>query len=261
MENVATTLLDYILNLLNDPKAMEAFVADREGALTAAGLGGCGDEVDAALTTAGAGSLYYASKVHYDWSDDRDVTFVQKYSDNDGIDDSFNDNIIGSFNTTNTTINDNDFTNNGVFVGGDNEGNIDNDVDFTNVEGDVIEGDVIGGDDNSIETNGGDGAGSGAIVDASGGDGGAGGAGGDSETNQTGLVNVGDVPIGIGVGVLGTGTGTASANDGGGGGAGGAGGNGGTVTFENSDETTTTMPPTTPEEKVDTDTDVDPDSV
>ncbi len=164
MENVATTLLDYILNLLNDPKAMEAFVADREGALTAAGLGGCGDEVDAALTTAGAGSLYYASKVHYDWSDDRDVAFVKTYnSDNDGIDDSFNtianesfnDNIVNSFNTTtNTTINDNDFTNNGVIIDG-NGNTVDNTVrdddttitnvnsNNTTVEGDVVEGDVI----------------------------------------------------------------------------------------------------------------------
>jgi len=45
MTNVATTLLDFILNLLNDPEAMAAYQADREGALTAAGLGGCGDEV------------------------------------------------------------------------------------------------------------------------------------------------------------------------------------------------------------------------
>ncbi len=167
MENVATTLLDFILSLLNDPAAMAAYQADREGALTAAGLGGCGDEVDAALTSAGAGhSLYYAPATfhHSDWSDDRDVVFVKTYnSDDDGIDDSFNtianesfnDNIVNSFNTTtNTTINDNDFTNNGVIIDGD--GNTvdntvsDDDTTITNVnsnnttvEGDVVEGDVI----------------------------------------------------------------------------------------------------------------------
>ena len=167
MTNVATTLLDFILNLLNDPEAMAAYQADREGALTAAGLGGCGDEVDAALTSAGAGhSLYYAPATfhHSDWSDDRDVVFVKTYnSDDDGIDDSFNtianesfnDNIVNSFNTTtNTTINDNDFTNNGVIIDGD--GNTvdntvsDDDTTITNVnsnnttvEGDLVEGDVI----------------------------------------------------------------------------------------------------------------------
>ena len=167
MTNVATTLLDFILNLLNDPEAMAAYQADREGALTAAGLGGCGDEVDAALTSAGAGhSLYYAPAtfLHSDWSDDRDVVFVKTYnSDDDGIDDSFNtianesfnDNIVNSFNTTtNTTINDNDFTNNGVIIDGD--GNTvdntvsDDDTTITNVnsnnttvEGDLVEGDVI----------------------------------------------------------------------------------------------------------------------
>ncbi len=160
MTNVATTLLDFILNLLNDPEAMAAYQADREGALTAAGLGGCGDEVDAALTSAGAGhSLYYAPATfhHSDWSDDRDV-FVTRVSDDDGIDDSFN-RIEDSFNTTtntttNTTINDNDFTNNGVIIDGD--GNTvdntvsDDDTTITNVnsnnttvEGDVVEGDVI----------------------------------------------------------------------------------------------------------------------
>ncbi|MDQ3601455.1 MAG: IniB N-terminal domain-containing protein [Actinomycetota bacterium] len=166
MTNVATTLLDFILNLLNDPEAMAAYQADREGALTAAGLGGCGDEVDAALTSAGAGhSLYYAPATfhHSDWSDDRDVVFVKKYSDDDGIDDSFNtianesfnDNIVNSFNTTtNTTINDNDFTNNGVIIDG-NGNTVDNTVrdddttitnvnsNNTTVEGDVVEGDVI----------------------------------------------------------------------------------------------------------------------
>ena len=230
MTNVATTLLDFILNLLNDPEAMAAYQADREGALTAAGLGGCGDEVDAALTSAGAGhSLYYAPATfhHSDWSDDRDV-FVNRVSDDDGIDDSFN-RIEDSFNTTITNIDDRDnFVNNGVFVGGDNEGEITNDVDSTNVEGNV-EGNVT-----SIETNGGEGAGSGAIVDASGGDGGD---GGDATTNQDGLINVNDVPIGVGLGVGllgdGTGTGTASADDGGDGGAGGDGAEGGDVTFTN----------------------------
>ncbi len=157
MTNVATTLLDFILNLLNDPEAMAAYQADREGALTAAGLGGCGDEVDAALTSAGAGhSLYYAPATfhHSDWSDDRDV-FVTRVSDDDGIDDSFN-RIEDSFNTTvtNTTINDNDFTNNGVIIDG-NGNTVDNTVrdddttitnvnsNNTTVEGDVVEGDVI----------------------------------------------------------------------------------------------------------------------
>ncbi len=167
MENVATTLLEYILDLLNDPKAMEAFVADREGALTAAGLGGCGDEVDAALTTAGAGLSYAPPTFHSSaWSDDRDV-FVKTYnSDDDGIDDSFNtianesfnDNIVNSFNTTtNTTINDNDFTNNGVIIDGDGN-TVDNTVsdddttvtnvnsNNTTVEGDLVEGDVVEGD-------------------------------------------------------------------------------------------------------------------
>ncbi|MCA1674667.1 MAG: IniB N-terminal domain-containing protein, partial [Actinobacteria bacterium] len=99
MENVATTLLDFILNLLDDPEAMAAFVADREGALTAAGLGGCGDEVDAALTTAGGG-LSYASAT-FDWHDhsDSDAVFFNRVSDDDGIDDSFN-RIEDSFNTT-----------------------------------------------------------------------------------------------------------------------------------------------------------------
>ena len=167
MTNVATTLLDFILNLLNDPEAMAAYQADKDGSLSMAGLGGCGDEVDAALTSAGAGhSLYYAPATfhHSDWSDDRDVVFVKTYnSDDDGIDDSFNtianesfnDNIVNSFNTTtNTTINDNDFTNNGVIIDGD--GNTvdntvsDDDTTITNVnsnnttvEGDVVEGDVI----------------------------------------------------------------------------------------------------------------------
>ena len=159
MTNVATTLLDFILNLLNDPEAMAAYQADREGALTAAGLGGCGDEVDTALTTAGAGtSLYYAhapATFHSSgWSDDRDV-FVTRVSDDDGIDDSFN-RIEDSFNTTvtNTTINDNDFTNNGVIIDGNGnrvENTVnDNDTTTTNVnsnnatvEGDVVEGDVI----------------------------------------------------------------------------------------------------------------------
>ncbi len=169
MTNVATTLLDFILNLLNDPEAMAAYQADKDGSLSMAGLGGCGDEVDAALTSAGAGhSLYYAPATfhHSDWSDDRDVVFVKKYSDDDGIDDSFNtianesfnDNIVNSFNTTtNTTINDNDFTNNGVIIDGD--GNTvdntvsDDDTTITNVnsnnttvEGDLVEGDVVEGD-------------------------------------------------------------------------------------------------------------------
>ena len=165
MENVATTMLDFILSLLNDPEAMASYLADRDGTLSMAGLGGCGDEVDAALTSAGAGhSLYYApAKFHYsDWSDDRDVVFVRQ-SDDDGIDDSFNtvvnesfnDNIVNSFNTTtNTTINDNDFTNNGVIIDGDGN-TVDNTVsdddttttnvnsNNTTVEGDVVEGDVI----------------------------------------------------------------------------------------------------------------------
>ena len=159
MTNVATTLLDFILNLLNDPEAMAAYQADKDGSLSMAGLGGCGDEVDTALTTAGAGtSLYYAhapATFHSSgWSDDRDV-FVTRVSDDDGIDDSFN-RIEDSFNTTvtNTTINDNDFTNNGVIIDGngnrvDNTVN-DNDTTTTNVnsnnatvEGDVVEGDVI----------------------------------------------------------------------------------------------------------------------
>jgi hypothetical protein len=257
MENVATTMLDFILSLLNDPEAMASYLADRDGTLSMAGLGGCGDEVDAALTSAGAGhSLYYApAKFHYsDWSDDRDVVFVNKHvSDDDGIDDSFNtivnesfnDNIVNSFNTnTNTTINDNDFTNNGVIIDGDGN-TVDNSVsdddttitnvnsNNTTVEGDVIEGDVIGGDDNSIETNGGDGAGSGAIVDASGGDGGDGGDGGTTSSTQTGLVNVGDVGLGVGVGLLGDGTGVAEVGDSADGGDGGEGGDGGDVTFTN----------------------------
>ena len=242
MTNVATTLLDFILNLLNDPEAMAAYQADREGALTAAGLGGCGDEVDTALTTAGAGtSLYYAhapATFHSSgWSDDRDV-FVTRVSDDDGIDDSFN-RIEDSFNTTvtNTTINDNDFTNNGVIIDGD--GNTvdntvsDNDTTTTNVNSNntTAEGDVIGGDDESIVTNGGDGAGSGAIIDASGGDGGDGGDGGTTSSTQSGLVNVGDVGLGVGVGLLGEGTGVADVGDSADGGDGGEGGDGGDVTF------------------------------
>jgi hypothetical protein len=246
MTNVATTLLDFILNLLNDPEAMAAYQADREGALTAAGLGGCGDEVDAALTSAGAGhSLYYAPATfhHSDWSDDRDVVFVRQ-SDDDGIDDSFNtvvnesfnDNIVNSFNTT-TTINDNDFTNNGVIIDGDGN-EVDNtvsddDTTVTNVNSNntTAEGDVIGGDDESIVTNGGDGAGSGAIIDASGGDGGDGGDGGTTSSTQSGLVNVGDVGLGVGVGLLGEGTGVADVGDSADGGDGGEGGDGGDVTF------------------------------
>ena len=166
MTNVATTLLDFILNLLNDPEAMAAYQADKDGSLSMAGLGGCGDEVDTALTTAGAGtSLYYAhAPATFDWNHD---VFVKTYnSDDDGIDDSFNtianesfnDNIVNSFNTTtNTTINDNDFTNNGVIIDGD--GNTvdntvsDDDTTITNVnsnnttvEGDLVEGDVVEGD-------------------------------------------------------------------------------------------------------------------
>ncbi|MCA1684314.1 MAG: IniB N-terminal domain-containing protein, partial [Actinobacteria bacterium] len=167
MTNVATTLLDFILNLLNDPEAMAAYQADREGALTAAGLGGCGDEVDTALTTAGAGtSLYYAhapatfhsSAFHSSSGSSDDDVAVSK---------SFNDNIINSFNTTNT-INDNDFTNNGVIIDGNgntvNNTVSDDDTTVTNVNSNntTAEGDVIGGDDESIVTNGGDGAGSGA---------------------------------------------------------------------------------------------------
>ncbi|MCA1683826.1 MAG: hypothetical protein LC708_01660, partial [Actinobacteria bacterium] len=151
MTNVATTLLDFILNLLNDPEAMAAYQADKDGSLSMAGLGGCGDEVDTALTTAGAGhSLYYApSKLHYDWSDDQDV-FVNRVSDDDGIDDSFN-RIEDSFNTTvtNTTINDNDFTNNGVIIDGNgntvNNTVSDDDTTITNVNSNntTVEGDVI----------------------------------------------------------------------------------------------------------------------
>ena len=213
MDNVATTLLDFIMSLLNDPEAMANYLADRDGTLSAAGLGGCGDEVDAALTSAGAGhSLYYApAKFHYsDWSDDRDVVFVKKYvSDDDGIDDSFNtvanesfnDNIINSFNTT-TTINDNDFTNNGVIIDGDGN-TVDNTVsdddttttnvnsNNTTVEGDVttIEGDVIGGDDNSIEEGG---PGSAVVGDQSTGDVEDSIVDNDNVT-QTGLLNVNDV--------------------------------------------------------------------
>ena len=203
MENVATNLLDFILSLLNDPEAMADYLANREGALSAAGLGGCGDEVDAALTSAGAGhSLYYASANfhHSDWSDDRDVVFVRQ-SDDDGIDDSFNTVINDSFNTT-TTINDNDFTNNGVIIDGDGN-TVDNTVsdddttttnvnsNNTTVEGDVttIEGDVIGGDDNSIEEGG---PGSAVVGDQSTGDVEDSIVDNDNVT-QTGVLNVNDV--------------------------------------------------------------------
>jgi len=160
MENVATTLLDYILSLLDDPGAMADYLANREGALSAAGLGGCGDEVDAALTSAGAGhSLYYTSANFHDagWGD----VFIKKYvSDDDGIDDS----IVNSFNsTTNTTINDNDFTNNGVIIDGNgntvNNTVSDDDTTVNNNGGvDTGGGDIVFGDqDNDVNDVDGDG--------------------------------------------------------------------------------------------------------
>ena len=114
MENVATTLLDFILSLLNDPAAMAAYQADRDGTLSTAGLGGCGEEVDTALTAAGAGhSLYYApAKFHSsDFDYDHDVVVVKNFvsSDDDGIDDSvivndsFNNNKKFSPRSTTTT--------------------------------------------------------------------------------------------------------------------------------------------------------------
>jgi len=170
MENVATTLLDFIMSLLNDPEAMANYLADRDGTLSSMGLSGCGDEVDTALTAAGgATSAYYAptANFNFDFDDDRSVVFAKR-SDDDGIDDSFNtivnesfnDNITNSFNTT---INDNDFTNNGVIIDGDGN-RVDNTVsddDTTIINNGGVDtggGDIVFGDqDNDVNDVDGDG--------------------------------------------------------------------------------------------------------